>query len=310
MDRSEKRSVNLVLDNGTPLVLWQEPNAEGIRRGLFVSSYICKNPECDCRDIRLSATLIDDRYTNLAYDGKALTFNYVPRPGDPPERPPTRRLSAKLYVDSGEIEMSSDEPAEFQDAELLEMLRQVLTPHDLSVLRKQWRRTKGIGREDWRQKDWSWWKRGDMVSWFEVYPDDINLVFMMKGSTYLADDMYCINPGCSCREMGLIFSRIGDDGVENMGAARVEMPDCRFLGVMVEMGDENAIRRLWNTLRKQAGTCRTLRDRWQKMIPVGQEIVRLSAPSKPETVKVPVVKVGRNDPCPCGSGKKFKKCCL
>jgi len=22
------------------------------------------------------------------------------------------------------------------------------------------------------------------------------------------------------------------------------------------------------------------------------------------------VKVGRNDPCPCGSGKKFKNCCL
>ena len=30
-------------------------------------------------------------------------------------------------------------------------------------------------------------------------------------------------------------------------------------------------------------------------------------------VKKPVVnstkKVGRNDPCPCGSGKKYKKCC-
>jgi uncharacterized protein YecA (UPF0149 family) len=22
------------------------------------------------------------------------------------------------------------------------------------------------------------------------------------------------------------------------------------------------------------------------------------------------VKVGRNDPCPCGSGRKYKKCCL
>lgn len=22
------------------------------------------------------------------------------------------------------------------------------------------------------------------------------------------------------------------------------------------------------------------------------------------------VKVGRNDPCPCGSGRKFKKCCI
>ena len=30
-------------------------------------------------------------------------------------------------------------------------------------------------------------------------------------------------------------------------------------------------------------------------------------------VKKPVVnkseKIGRNDPCPCGSGKKYKKCC-
>jgi uncharacterized protein YecA (UPF0149 family) len=24
----------------------------------------------------------------------------------------------------------------------------------------------------------------------------------------------------------------------------------------------------------------------------------------------PLKHVGRNDPCPCGSGKKFKKCCL
>ena len=30
---------------------------------------------------------------------------------------------------------------------------------------------------------------------------------------------------------------------------------------------------------------------------------------KPETVKRTQPKVGRNDPCPCGSGKKYKKCC-
>ena len=23
-----------------------------------------------------------------------------------------------------------------------------------------------------------------------------------------------------------------------------------------------------------------------------------------------MAKIGRNDPCPCGSGKKYKKCCL
>ncbi|MBQ2846449.1 MAG: SEC-C domain-containing protein, partial [Firmicutes bacterium] len=30
---------------------------------------------------------------------------------------------------------------------------------------------------------------------------------------------------------------------------------------------------------------------------------------KPETVRRDAPKVGRNDPCPCGSGKKYKHCC-
>ena len=28
-----------------------------------------------------------------------------------------------------------------------------------------------------------------------------------------------------------------------------------------------------------------------------------------EPVRNPLKEVGRNDPCPCGSGKKYKKCC-
>jgi preprotein translocase subunit SecA len=31
---------------------------------------------------------------------------------------------------------------------------------------------------------------------------------------------------------------------------------------------------------------------------------------KPEPVRHTGKKVGRNDPCPCGSGKKFKTCCM
>ncbi len=30
--------------------------------------------------------------------------------------------------------------------------------------------------------------------------------------------------------------------------------------------------------------------------------------SEQETVKRSEAKIGRNDPCPCGSGKKYKKC--
>ena len=31
---------------------------------------------------------------------------------------------------------------------------------------------------------------------------------------------------------------------------------------------------------------------------------------KPETFRREQPKVGRNDPCPCGSGKKYKNCCM
>ncbi|MGI2028847.1 UPF0149 family protein [Endozoicomonas acroporae] len=47
--------------------------------------------------------------------------------------------------------------------------------------------------------------------------------------------------------------------------------------------------------REMAVMCHDIREIWQKAL------------EKPAPVKVS--KVGRNDPCPCGSGKKHKKCC-
>ena len=35
----------------------------------------------------------------------------------------------------------------------------------------------------------------------------------------------------------------------------------------------------------------------------------VGAQMDPKGPPLEVVKVGRNDPCPCGSGKKYKKCC-
>ncbi len=36
---------------------------------------------------------------------------------------------------------------------------------------------------------------------------------------------------------------------------------------------------------------------------------RAAEPAKAETIRRVNLRVGRNDPCPCGSGKKYKKCC-
>ena len=44
--------------------------------------------------------------------------------------------------------------------------------------------------------------------------------------------------------------------------------------------------------------------------PEGKQSEEGAKEPHPETAVHTGPKVGRNDPCPCGSGKKYKKCCL
>jgi SWIM/SEC-C metal-binding protein len=41
-----------------------------------------------------------------------------------------------------------------------------------------------------------------------------------------------------------------------------------------------------------------------------ERVTMARAPAPPTIPAKSAPKVGRNDPCPCGSGKKYKKCCL
>jgi hypothetical protein len=49
---------------------------------------------------------------------------------------------------------------------------------------------------------------------------------------------------------------------------------------------------------------------WACFQPNQPQIAGRSVPSPAMPVHNPFRNVGRNDPCPCGSGKKFKKCCI
>ncbi|MEM8996614.1 MAG: preprotein translocase subunit SecA, partial [Acidobacteriota bacterium] len=75
--------------------------------------------------------------------------------------------------------------------------------------------------------------------------------------------------------------------------------------------EDTAIRHLY---RLEPMSAEEREARRQAMIERMRQQMRLSAaskssaPARPTTVQRKVPKVGRNDPCPCGSGKKFKKC--
>ncbi len=49
------------------------------------------------------------------------------------------------------------------------------------------------------------------------------------------------------------------------------------------------------------------KNRYQAGLP-GEDEQPLPPPVEP--IKKAKAEVGRNDPCPCGSGKKYKQCCM
>lgn len=50
-------------------------------------------------------------------------------------------------------------------------------------------------------------------------------------------------------------------------------------------------------------------EAWNTLIPSEERRKELYKEQKTSHTVVKEKKIGRNDPCPCGSGKKYKKCC-
>jgi hypothetical protein len=80
------------------------------------------------------------------------------------------------------------------------------------------------------------------------------------------------------------------------------------------MGDNDVRRDLGRTLAdpKLSGPSAfsNAAKREQERHAIGRQDVRRTAPDTSQSFVAPLKTIGRNDPCPCGSGKKFKKCCL
>jgi hypothetical protein len=83
-------------------------------------------------------------------------------------------------------------------------------------------------------------------------------------------------------------------GIECPGEARrADDRDCTLFGDTIEELSG------WHCFSEQY---RADQERWRREAEVNR--------ARSQRLENPFKGVGRNDPCPCGSGKKFKKCCL
>jgi hypothetical protein len=130
------------------------------------------------------------------------------------------------------------------------------------------------------------------------------------GVEYVVLDLHCVKPGCRCTEALLSLLPVEDEGgpLESAGAVSInygtrtwepvenEQLPCdaaEFRRIM-----ESAFPDLYGKLHARHKRLRAIYAHCRKRAYMGM------------THGIPEQSAGRNDPCPCGSGKKFKKCCM
>jgi len=88
----------------------------------------------------------------------------------------------------------------------------------------------------------------------------------------------------------------------------------RMFQELLDNIDQNVVRNFFRQLpayRQQIATYQTEQARREQVTRSGYELTRGNRPAqntKGQTLRRKLPKVGRNDPCPCGSGKKYKHC--
>jgi hypothetical protein len=150
---------------------------------------------------------------------------------------------------------------------------------------------------------------GAMVAYFDVFPFAKRIEFIYEQENWLVDDQYCCNPKCRCQEPVLSFLRLGEKmeqgPLQTTLAVSYEYPGGKAMRLEPEGDPRYSEHILLEALKKSHPDLDSLLARRQSLLR------RLCDRSlKKPTVHSPKPKIGRNDPCPCGSGKKAKKCCL
>jgi hypothetical protein len=95
--------------------------------------------------------------------------------------------------------------------------------------------------------------------------------------------------------------------LDGINTSLVEMLDIEALDEDSPIKLEADFEKLfWNMLEAKAEWLYTL-EQWEDILSVEKRIEIRKEFNRSKTATSS--KVGRNDPCPCGSGKKYKKCC-
>ena len=270
-------------------------------RPFFMFESHCQNPDCDCNETVLAFNEIDETGTQIA---NPVTFDITLDHFTWQEKRKIKRpKKVQSLIDEFISDLSDEMKNEFKE-----------TYNNTKA------ESRSIAKFDIPVKDVY---AGKMVSYADVFGNGGSILSGGTGVSFIieyeelklyVDDLYCINPECECDAVRLVFLKINEETriCNDLFSIRVPFQDEIEIDDKIGRYTKEEIKKIYDHwLKSDPEIMDVLETRYRKMKGIGQSLVERHPSKKPhkDTAGVGQKKIGRNDPCPCGSGKKYKKCC-
>lgn len=277
----------------------------------------CENPRCQCRNALVVATEEGPEVLReeAAIARAAQQSGTAPTFAGGAGRSATQRFS--LDIDTAKAvrsrDGSTDDKEDVGDDPRAGPIVRAIDGEMLDEIGRLWCRGKGLANPEQARSTRAAAaaaRKGRLVAWDQLYARPLRQdLYEIAGGLYAAGEYYCPQPGCVCGETLVAFVDLVSDDPEEPGGVRVGPSGAAEF----EPGPDGGatLELLWEAFTKRhPGHVARFARRYEVIRQLGAlrggRSLSLTQPAAPLR---PAVKVGRNDPCPCGSGRKYKRCC-
>ncbi len=271
-----------------------------IQNGSWTEKYeciitACENPVCTCGNVYLE---------------------FIPMQLDDDNKEHLHHRKVEIDIDGKALGYKNEKIVSKEDLEFSKLVLGKLTENDFQLLHKSHLKYKNEISEkaspDTIDGDFDYYEveyNRLMSAYNDILPYGDQFFVTINGDQCIIIDQYCLLPKCPCTDTNLdilSIDKLGKKGKEicfvelNYRKKRWKLIDESSFSVSLE-AVKTAIEEQLPDIYKQ------MHKRHMKLKTIYAHCKKKDYAPKQE---LPLPKAGRNDPCPCGSGKKYKKCCL
>jgi hypothetical protein len=258
---------------------------------------VCRNPTCRCRSVYLT---------------------FVAQPPKGGQRH-GQRCKASLDLDINGVYPEFKRTASQEEIAFSERLVAEMDAHDFRLLGHLHFMVKNQITEDAKPDtidphfDFTAVESSSSMQVYnDILPFGDRLLIAIDGVEHILLDQHCVRTGCDCTETYIELSPILPDGTQGAHVGTILLDYARRQWRSAPDDDppydlpalrqriENAIPELYTRLSRRHSKLQAIYRHCRTRHLTAMQEAKMTLRKK----------VGRNDLCPCGSGKKYKKCCM